>query len=129
MTARAGARLVDVVEQPAVAVGADHQIDVRRAPPDLVLQVFGHAAGDAQHHVGARLAVREHAGAREHPLLRLLAHRAGVDQDQIGRRRIVRARVAAAIEQPQHQIAVGDVHLAAVRLEIDLSRRLGDGGR
>ena len=40
---------------------------------------------------------------------------------------IVRARVAAAIEQAQHQIAVGDVHLAAVGLEIDLSR-VGAGG-
>ena len=40
-----------------------------------------------------------------------------------------RARVAAAIEQPQHQIAVGDVHLAAVRLEIDFSRRPARGLR
>ena len=63
-------------------------------------------------------------GAREHPLLGLLAHRAGVDAGSTSAvAGSSRARVAAAIEQAQHQLAVGDVHLAAVGLEVDLPRR------
>ena len=51
--------------------------------------------------VGARLAAAEHAGAREHPLLGLLAHGAGVDQDQVGARRDRRcARSRRAASRP-----------------------------
>src|SRR5581483_3043437 len=116
LVAAAGA--VDVVQQAAVAVGADHDVDVRRLGLDAGLEVLGHAAGDAQHHPGARLVARQHAGAGVDLLLGLLAHGAGVEQDQIRARRIVGARVARAVQQAQHHVAVRDVHLAAVGLEV-----------
>ena len=60
---------------------------------------------------------------REHALLGLLAHGAGVDQDEIGAGRIVGARVPAAIEQPQHQVGVRDIHLAAVGFDVNRGHR------
>ena len=55
---------------------------------------------------------------REHPLLGFFAHGAGVDQDEIGARRIVRSSVSAPLQKPEDHLRVRHVHLAAVGLHI-----------
>ena len=120
----AAARAVHVVQQPPVAVGADHHVDVGRLLADRALQMLGHAAGDAQDHAGARLVRREHARARVDLFLGLFAHGAGVEQDQIGARRIFGAPVARALQQAQNHLGVGDVHLAPVGLDVGQALRL-----
>jgi hypothetical protein len=127
----AGARLLDVRHQTAVPVGADHEIHVGRPLADRALEVLGHAAGDAQDgpRAGVALALPvlgQLAGAREHALLGLLAHGAGVEEDQVGARRILGPPVPGGVEQAQHHLGVGDVHLAAVRL--DIREAFGGGG-
>ena len=59
------------------------------------------------------------AHAADDPLLGVVAHRAGVDQHHVGLGRIVRAHVALAPEDAEHELGVGDVHLAAVGFDVD----------
>ena len=70
---------------------------------------------------GRALCSAQHARAREHPLFGPFAHGAGVEQDQVGARRVQGPRVAGAVQHPQHQLGVGDVHLAAIGLDVDLA--------
>ena len=62
---------------------AEHDVDVGRALDDGRALLAGDAAADADQHA-AGLQVLDAAEVGEHLLLRLLAHRAGVEQDQVG---------------------------------------------
>jgi hypothetical protein len=81
----------------------------------LLAQVLGHAAGDAddQRGVGG-LEAREVAEAAQHALLGVLADRAGVEDHRVGVLGAVHERHAGALEHAGHEFAVGHVHLAAV---------------
>ena len=92
-------------------------VDVGRALADLVLEVLGHAAGDAEHHVGPRLvcaSMLARANTRSSAFSRtaqvLIRIRSAAARD-------LRARVAAPASRPS-TFAVGDVHLAAVGLDV-----------
>ena len=94
--------------------------------------MLGHAADDREH--GARPLALERAelgGARDHALLGLLAHRARVDEDDVGLVGARGRRVARIGEHAADQVAVGDVHLAAVGLDVHAAarRRPGCGPR
>ena len=80
-----GARGGEQLGHPAIAIGAGDHVDGGRALGEAFLEVLGHAADDREH--GARppaLERTELGGARDHALLGLLAHRAGVDDDDVG---------------------------------------------
>ena len=71
--------------QPVQRLRAEHDVDVRRAPDDGRAFLARDAAADADDEVGLAGLERAHAAeVVEHALLRLLAHRAGVEQDDVG---------------------------------------------
>jgi hypothetical protein len=80
----------------------------------------GHAAADADHHA-LGLQVLDAAEVAEDLLLGLLAHRAGVEQDEVGLFGVVRRGVAlGGFEHIGHLVRVVLVHLAAEGLDVDL---------
>ncbi len=66
---------------------------------------------------------RQVAQAPQHALLRMLANRAGVEQDNVGVLGTGGGGVTGAAQQPADQLGVGDIHLAAVGLDKDARRR------
>ena len=104
---------------------AEHHIDERRALDDRGAFLARDAAADRDHQTGLRALEMPHAAEiGEHLLLRLLAHRAGIEDDQI--------RVFRALG-PLHAFSraqdVGDlvrvvlVHLAAEGAQIELGHQ------
>ena len=64
---------------------AEHHVDVGRALDDRRAFLARDAAADADQQVGVfALEVADAAEVGEHLLLRLLAHRAGVEEDDVG---------------------------------------------
>jgi hypothetical protein len=87
---RAAAR-VDHAGQAVQGLRAEHQVHERRALGDGGALLAGHATAYTDQQMRVVLLEMAHAPqVREHFLLRLLAHRAGVEQDEIGLARIVR---------------------------------------
>jgi hypothetical protein len=108
----------DQVGQVAVGIGADHEIHPRHPLEQRRPEPLRHAA-DYSQHVARPLVPLELAHAPDHPLLGVVTHRAGVHQHHVGLRRVVGALVARPAEEPEHELRVGDVHLAAVGLDVD----------
>uniref|UniRef100_A0A0R3QG56 Phenol hydroxylase n=1 Tax=Brugia timori TaxID=42155 RepID=A0A0R3QG56_9BILA len=105
--------------QPVQGLRAEHDVDVGRARDDGVALLAGHAAADADLHA-ARLQVLDAAQVGEHLLLCLLAHRAGVEQDQVGLVDVLRRLVALGrVEHVGHLVRVVLVHLAAEGFDED----------
>ena len=106
--------------QAAIGVGADDEVDERQLRHERVAQVLRHAAGQTELHVGApRLVARQVAEAADDALLGVLADGAGVEQNDVGARRIVGALVAVPAEVAEQQLGVRQIHLAAVGLDVD----------
>jgi hypothetical protein len=61
----------------------------------------------------------ELAEAPDHALLRVVADRAGVDEDDVSTVRRVDGLVAVLGQAAAHQLGIADVHLAPVRLDVD----------
>ena len=98
---------------------AEDEVDVRRALDDRRAFLAGDAAADADQRA-ARLQVLDAAEVAEHLLLRLLAHRAGVEEDQVGVVDVVGRLVAGGgVQHVGHLGRVVDVHLAAEGLDED----------
>ena len=76
---------VDHLGQPVQRLRAEHEIDVRRARDDRRAFLARDAAADADQHVRALALQMLHAAEIvEDLLLRFLAHRAGVEEDDVG---------------------------------------------
>ena len=120
----------DQFGQAVQGLRTEHQVDVRRALDDRRALLRGHAAADADHHRAVALLERLPAAElAEHLFLRLLADRAGVDQDDVGFFDLVgQLQAVAGGEHVGHLGRVVLVHLAAVGLDEELFRR-GRGGR
>ena len=81
------------LRQAVQRLRAEHHVDVGRALDDGRAFLAGDAAAHAdQHALGLQVLHAPEVG--EHLLLRLLAHRAGVEQDQVGLLRVLRRLVA-----------------------------------
>ena len=129
---RAAAGAAHDVGQPVVGLRADHQVDDRRAPQDLLAFGLGDAAGDADHHFAARalalqLQLTDAAELGIDLFRGLLANVAGVEEHQIGLADGVGRDVAALGQRIAHALRVVDVHLAAIGLDEDLSGRRNAG--
>ncbi len=117
----APARL-DHLRQPVQRLRAEHEVHVRRALHDGLALLARDAAADADQHA-LLLQVLDAAEVAEHLLLRLLAHRAGVEQDQVRLLGVGRRLVAVGRAQHVgHLVRVVLVHLAAERADVDLLR-------
>ena len=78
-------RLRDQLGQAVQGLRAEHHVDEGRARHDGRAFLAGHAAADADDEIGVGLLEMAHpAEVVEHLFLRLLAHRAGVEQDDVG---------------------------------------------
>ena len=117
----------DEVAQAVIALRTHDQIDDRRAAQDLRALRLGHAAGNRDDRLlaGAAPRVLHLADAAEigiDLLGRLLADVAGVEEDDVGVLHRRRLGEAVGAQQLRHALGVVDVHLAAKRLDEDLSR-------
>jgi len=55
----------------------------------------------------------------EHARLGVLADRTGVEEDHVGGLGRVRALIAVGGQMTEHELRVGQVHLAAIGLDVD----------
>src|SRR6266446_556365 len=100
---------------------AEHEVDGRDAPLNRLLLELRHASHDADDQLGVfRLELPELAELREDLLLRLLADRAGVDEDQVGLLLVCSELIALGAEQARDALRVVLVHLTAIRDEVEL---------
>ena len=118
--ARTGAR--DQLGQPAVPVGPHHQVDLGHALEQPGAEALRHAPHHAEYATGP-LVPLQLAQPPQHALLGVVAHGAGVDEDHVRAPRVVGAHVSFPPQHPEHQLGVGDVHLAAVCLDVEARHR------
>ena len=123
---RAAARL-DHARQAMQGLRAEHQVDVRRALDDGRALLAGHAAAHADQQARVALLQVAHAAqVGEHLLLGLLAHRAGVEQDQVRLVGVVgRLQPLGGAQHVGHLVRVVLVHLAAEGADVDLAGHVG----
>ena len=95
-------RRADQRRQPVQRLRPEHHVDVRRACDDRGAFLARDAAADADDQVRPLALERlDPAEVGEHLLLRLLAHRAGVEQDDVGFGRIVGERRSPSVTGQQ----------------------------
>ena len=81
--------------------------------------LLGHAAADADHQAGVLLfELFQRTDIAEHPLLGVLTHGTGVEQDEVGVLDIVTQAVADILQNALDFLSVVDVLLAAVAAHI-----------
>ena len=113
--------LVQQLGQAVQGLRAEDHVDIGRARDDGRAFLAGHAAADADLHA-AGLEVLDAAQVGEHLLLRLLAHRAGVEEDQVGLVHVGGRLVAlGGVQHVGHLVRVVLVHLAAEGLDEDFA--------
>ncbi len=101
-------------ERPDV-VGAEDDVDPRRLAGDLAAILLRETATDGDLHAGSlRLDRREVAEVAVEPVVGVLAHRAGVEHDDVGGLALGCRPVARVLEQTGEPLGVVDVHLAPV---------------
>jgi hypothetical protein len=100
--------------QAVQGLRTEHEVDVRRALDDRRAFLTGDAAADADQQTRVfLLQVLDAPEIVKHLLLRLLAHRAGVEQDHVGLLRPVGRRQSLGLTQyVGHLVRVVLVHLA-----------------
>jgi hypothetical protein len=115
------AALRDQFRQAMQGLRAEHHVDEGRARDDGRALLAGDATADADDEVGVRLLQMTHpAEVVEHLFLGLLAHRAGVEEDDVGVfRRAGRGQPFGRIEHVGHLVRVVLVHLAAEGFDVD----------
>ena len=104
----------------AVIVGPDHEIESGDTFEKPVTMVLGHAAGkpyaDAPGVVPRRYQLTDPLG---HTSFGVLADGAGVEKDDAGRFRFGHRPVPALGQRTADYLAVGQVHLTAVALDVE----------
>ena len=117
---------VDHLRQAVQGLGTVHDVDIGRALPDRGALLARHAAADPDHQIRTRLLPRAPAADfREHLLLSLLAHRAGVDQQDVRILGAARAfETVGCREQIRGTRGVVLVHLTAEGLDVELARHV-----
>src|SRR5262245_28831754 len=108
----------------------EHEVDVGCARDDRTAFLTRDAAAHADDQARPRALEVLHAPQiGEHLLLRLLAHRAGVEEDEVGVLRALAALVAVGGgEHVGHAVRVVLVHLAPEGADVDALRHLRVGG-
>ena len=114
---------VDQLRQTVQGLRTEDEVHIRRARDDGSAFLRGHAAADADHHAFLMLFVALPAAElAEDFFLRLLADRAGVDQDDVGLAFIEgEFQAVRSLEHVGHLGRVVLVHLAAVGLDEKLA--------
>jgi hypothetical protein len=107
-----------------IGLRPDDQIDRRRAPRDLFALRLRHTPRHRNGHVAAFrapaiLLLLQPAERGEYFLRRLFADVAGVEDDEIGALRRIGLHEPERAQHVAHTFGIVDVHLAAVRLDIE----------
>jgi hypothetical protein len=120
---RRTAHRVEHLWQAVQGLRSEHQVDPRRALAQRLAFLAGDAATDPDHQARAlRLPTLPAAEQREDLLLGLLADRAGVEQQHVGRLRIVDRREAVRTREHRTDLVrVVLVHLATEGLDVELA--------
>ena len=112
---------VHVLENAVIFLRADDQVQMRQFRKQLLAAGLGHAAHEAIDDMRTPAVFGpQHAHFSEGFLLRLIAHRAGVDQNGVGLGLVGGHRVTAFDEHPHDLFGVALIHLAAVGSDVDL---------
>ena len=111
-------READEVRQVPIGVRSHDEVDPRHALQQRRAESLRHAANHAQDVPGPLVSLQLTHPAND-PLFGVVAHRAGVDQHDVGLGGILRADVALAAKDPEHELGVRHVHLAPVGLDVD----------
>ncbi len=99
--------------------GAEGDVDEGEALEDLVLDRLRPAAADADHALGVfGLEPLRLAEVGDEAVVRRLADRAGVEEDQVGAFAIGRLLIAQRLEHAAHALGVVHVHLTAERRDV-----------
>jgi len=105
--------------QRADVVGAEHDIDPRRAAQDLAAVLLREAAADGDLHVGFRRLDRgQLAEIAVQLVVGVLPDRAGVEHHDVGCLALFGRRVPGLLEQSGQSLRVVHVHLAAVGADL-----------
>ena len=105
--------------QRADVVGAEHDVHPWRPAQDGVAVLLRQAAADGDLHVRVGLlARREVAEVAVQLVVGVLAHRAGVEHDDVGVGAVGGALVSGGLQQPGQPLGVVHVHLAAVGADL-----------
>ena len=126
--------------QDVEVVGAEDDVDPGGALDDPLPHLLGQAPGHSDLHTGAlALDGRELAQVAEEPGGGVLAHGAGVDDDDVGPTvtgvgsaggrlgHVLDAQVAGSLQQARHVLGVVDIHLAAERAHVVGARQGASG--
>ena len=109
--------LVKVFQQPWVGVGSQEEVNEGGAAANLLLQKLGDATCDDDGTSRIQLLVPlQSAQIGEELLLRLLSHRAGVDDEEGSGTLGIDLSPATAFQKAGHLFRVVDVHLTTVSL-------------
>ena len=110
--------------QRAHVVRAEDDVHPRRAAHDLAAVLLREAAADGDLHAGVGVLDRpEVAEVAVEPVVGVLAHRAGVEDDDVGVAALGRGGVAGLLEEAGEALGVVHVHLAPVRAHAVGARR------
>jgi len=120
--ARAAPGLRDQLGKTAIAIGTDDEIHLRHLLQQFGTKALRHTTDYAQHVAGPLVALQL-THPSQHALLGVIPHRAGVDEQHVRLGRIIGAHVARPSQDSEHQLGIRDVHLAAVRLDVDATHR------
>jgi hypothetical protein len=108
----------------AQVVGAEDEVHLAEATQDPVALLLRHAARHPEDPSGAvGLPAAQQAELAVEAMLRLLADRAGVEDQEVGVVQVGRRPVAGMVEEVRHLLRVVDVHLAAVRADQEARHR------
>ena len=116
------ARLPEEAGQVAVGVRSRHDVDRTVALEQSLLEPLGHATQYADPYAGLfSLERAQFAQPGPNALFRVVADRAGVQQNHVGFFDALGVTVAFVLEDRKHDFAVACVHLAAVSFDIELA--------
>ena len=120
------AQLGEHVRQAVNGLRPENEVDERRTLGDAFAFLAGHAAADADDDLGSQgLQLAPAAEQRKDLFLGLFAHRAGIEQQQVGLGRVLGRLIAARHAQDvRHPGGVVLVHLAAEGFQVNA----GHGG-
>ena len=108
-------------------VGAEHDVDPRRLLDDPAAVLLREAAAHRDLHVRVGgLGRGEVTQVAVEPVVGVLAHRAGVEHDEVGRPAGLGPHVAGLFEQPGQPFGVVHVHLAPVGADLVAADHLAD---
>ena len=102
----------------AVAIRSNDQVDRRHALEQHWAEPLRHAPDDSEDRSGAFVPLQL-PHPPDHTLLRVIANGAGIDEHHISAVGRCRLDVTVPREDTEHQLAVRDVHLATVGLDVD----------